>query len=339
MMADNSSTSSFRLRATLARLLIAAGIAIGVDQAIGLVSSQLYEDTREGDFGGCINLTLEQRNEVVVFGSSRAKHHYIPSLLEENTGTSFFNAGIDAQGILCHYGILELILDEYAPQAVVLDLNTEDIRYRAGSTSLDKLSVLLPYYSRDNEALNSLLLKRSKFERLKLLSRSYPYNSQLLPLVKYTMNPDSAGTVQSRGYVPYHGSDVLDIVEIASESEVKAVPTQTPVADQFHLKVLRDFVSAAKQRDVKVIACLGPLWAKQGQDLINHDAMVEVYETVLAEMNVPLVRIDSTTETAFRDPKLYKDRIHLNQEGAELFSQVLAERIQPLLSSEHASLD
>lgn len=330
-MADNSSTSNSSSNTIAVRTLLIIVLAIAIDQGIGLVMGRLYAGTREGDFGGCINLALEQRTDVVVFGSSRAKHHYMPDVLEAATGQSFFNAGIDAQDILCHYGIEQILFDEYAPKAVVLDLNTEDIRDSGSSGSFDKLSVLLPYYARGNEALNELLLKRSKFERLKLMSRSYPYNSMLLPLVKYTLKPNSAGTIKSRGFLPYYGSDVLKIVQIESRNP-QEIPLTQPKVDLFHVEILRKFVETARAHGVKVIVCLGPLWEKQGQDLANHTALLETYMSLLEEMGVPLIRIDSSTDPAFQKPEVYKDRIHLNKDGAAIFSRSLGEQLKPFLS-------
>ncbi|MBL7647737.1 MAG: hypothetical protein JNK74_16260 [Candidatus Hydrogenedentes bacterium] len=331
-MADNSSTSNssvkrFALRALLAVLLVAL-----IDQGLGLVLGTLYDRTREGDFGGCINLTLEQRNDVVVFGSSRAKHHYIPDVLEKSTGRSFFNAGIDAQNLLCHYGIAQLVLSEYTPKAFILDLNPEDLREAGGTASLDKLSVLLPYYKRGNPALNALLLERSKFERVRLLSAAYPYNSMLMPLLKYTLKPDSAGTIKSRGFLPYFGSDVLEIVRIEEENAPAAAATTAPAIDPFQVQTLRKFAESAREKGVKFIVCLGPLWEKKGQDLADHTALLEAYLALLEELEVPVVRVDSGTNDIFLKPELYKDRIHINKEGASAFSEILGEQLRPHLA-------
>ncbi len=330
-MADNSSTSNSSVKRFALRALLAVLLVVIIDQGLGLVLGTLYDRTREGDFGGCINLTLEQRNEVVVFGSSRAKHHYIPDVLEKSTGRSFFNAGIDAQNLLCHYGIAQLVLGEYTPKAFILDLNPEDLRDTGGTTSLDKLSVLLPYYKRGNSALNTLLLERSKFERLRLLSAAYPYNSMAMPLLKYTLKPDSAGTIKSRGFLPYYGSDVLEIVRI---EEMNAPPeaTSVPAIDPFQVSTLRNFVASARAKDVTLIVCLGPLWEKKGQDLADHTALLEAYLALLEELEVPVVRVDSSTNDIFLNPELYKDRIHVNKEGATAFSEVLGEQLRPYLA-------
>ncbi len=330
-MADNSSTSNSSIKHFALRALLAAILIISIDQGLGLVLGKLYARTQEGDFGGCINLTLEQRNDVVVFGSSRAKHHYIPDVLEKSTGRSFFNAGIDAQNLLCHYGIAQLVLGEYTPKAFVLDLNPEDLRDAGGTASLDKLSVLLPYYKRDNSALNTLLLERSKFERVRLLSAAYPYNSMLMPLLKYTLKPDSAGTIKSRGFLPYYGSDVLEIVRI---EEMNAPPeaTTVPAIDPFQVNTLRNFVASAREKNVTFIVCLGPLWEKKGQDLADHTALLDAYLALLEELEVPVVRVDSSTSDLFLNPKLYKDRIHVNKEGATAFSEVLGEQLRPYLA-------
>lgn len=330
-MADNSSTSNSSVKGIVPRALLVIILIITLDRGLGFVLGKLYDRSREGDFGGCINLALEQRNDVVVFGSSRAKHHYIPDQLEKSTGRSFFNAGIDAQNLLCHYGIAQLLLDEYTPKAFVLDLNPEDLRQVGGTASLDKLSVLLPYYKRGNEALNALLLERSKLEQVRLLSAAYPYNSMLMPLMKYTMKPGSAGTIASRGFLPYYGSDVLKIVAI-EEKDAPTTATSVPAIDPFQVKILREFVASARAKNVTFIVCLGPLWEKKGQDLADHTALLEAYLALLEEMEVPVVRVDSSTNDAFLNPALYKDRIHINYEGAVAFCEILGEQLRSYLA-------
>jgi len=47
--------------------------------------------------GGMINSVRKSEADVVILGSSRAKHHYDPDILQDVLGTSVVNAGCDGQ--------------------------------------------------------------------------------------------------------------------------------------------------------------------------------------------------------------------------------------------------
>jgi hypothetical protein len=98
------------------------------------------------------------------------------------------------------------------------------------------------------------------------------------------------------------------------------------------LNTLRNFVELAREKDVTFVVCLGPLWEKKGQDLADHTALLEAYLALMEELEVPVVRVDSSTSDIFLNPELYKDRIHVNKEGATAFSGGLGKQLRPCLA-------
>lgn len=328
-MVDSSSTSSSeQLRRLGRRILVFALLACGLDYGLGTLVGMLHGRTVEGDFGGRINLALKQRSDIVVFGSSRAKHHYIPEIIQRETGRTVFNVGFDAQTLLCHFGVQQLVLERHQPEMVILDLNTEDLRQTGLRDPYDKLAVLLPFH--DNRRVYELLLTRSKYERIKLWSRLYPYNSQILAILKYNLRPTSEGSSLSGGYVPYHGSDIPQIVA-AMERTAGDRPTSFDEAariDPFYRQILLEFINSARERGVEVVVCRSPLWKKDYYDYASQPQVLEAYRQILRQQQVPLIEIDQATDAAFEDLGLFKDRIHLNHGGAQIFSRILGERLQ-----------
>jgi len=162
------------------------------------------------------------------------------------------------------------------------------------------------------------------------MSRTYPYNSMLLPMLKYTLNRGSEGTVKSRGFIPYYGSDVIEIVRIERESIALRDET-VPAVNPFYAGLLRDFVMSARERNVKVFVCTGPLWEQGEQEAARRKSLIDAYSRLLEQLEVPLIRIDDSTDEIFQNPDVYKDRIHLNDRGAQEFSTILGERLRGYL--------
>jgi len=328
-MADNSSTSSSRSHVRVAVKLAAfLAIVIVLDHAGGLFHAWLHQRTLEGDFGGCVNATLRQRNDAVIFGPSTAKAHFDPAVLAEGTGRTFWNAGVMAQHLLFHYCVEQLLLDEYVPKAIILEFNKDDLRKRNGTEVFDKLAPLLPFYARHNANANAMLCMRSPYERVKLLSWLYPYNSQIIPLIKYALNAGQS-TARTNGFEPYHGSDVLQIESMRKAHDTRKIrPFES---DPFFEDVLRRFIRTAQARGVKVICCQSPTWKSEDVAEDPYADLVKRYRAILSELNVPLIEITQETQPEFRDPSLFKDRVHLNEKGAALYSRLVAERLKPLL--------
>ena len=59
---------------------------------------------------------------ILIFGSSRAAHHYVPSILSDSLDMSCYNCGLDGNGIIYGYGKLKTITARYYPKIVILDI-------------------------------------------------------------------------------------------------------------------------------------------------------------------------------------------------------------------------
>ncbi len=320
----------------MSRFLIFFIIVFFLDRGSGYLLGKMHANTRGGGFGGKINAILAQRNEIVVFGSSRAQHHYVASVIATGTGMTVYNAGLDAQHLLCHFAVENLMLDEYTPKIIILDLNATDIATAFNEQAFERLAVLLPYYRLENPTVNALIERRSSTEKIRLLSRSYPYNSQILGLLKYNFLGDRIPASENNGYVPYHGSDLEVILKSErNRATLNGPPFQlndgSEPVDVFLLDVLRGFVTTAQSKGIKVVLCSSPIWLGEGSEtLFLPENILETYKEVSLQLNVPYIELTSNTVSAFENPNLYKDRIHLNDDGARLFSFLLSQRLEEL---------
>lgn len=64
---------------------------------------------------------------ILIFGSSRAAHHYVPSILSDSLDMSCYNCGMDGNGIIYGYGKLKTITARYYPKIVILTSSLHSI--------------------------------------------------------------------------------------------------------------------------------------------------------------------------------------------------------------------
>ena len=340
-MAASSSTSSSdraRLRAFVVRLALFLALMVGLDRAVGLGLSAAYHRLSVGSFGPKINGVLNERADLVVFGSSRAENHYIPEALSAATGYSAYNAGFGGQTILFHNGLLELVLARYTPRVILLDLNVGDLTDPGKETSWDKLSTLLPFAG--TPALRDILLKRGPLEWLKLGSAIYPYNSTLVSIVKFTFSKAAgADEVRWRGYMPLYGSRMPELIEIALKNGGNAPPANAPLGTLDFTWVQR-FVDRVRAAGVQLVLVDSPRYPLHGYGYTDAEQeALKAYKAWLKEHGVPVLEINASTRSEFTDDHLYAETIHLNLDGAQIFSRYLGEGLVRLGLSKPATPD
>ena len=97
-------------RSFFLRLLLIGSILFVADLAIGGLLSHFYFRLRHGEQARTTLVMDSIRTPIVVLGSSRAAHHYIPSIIADSTGLACYNAGKDQQGLFYSLAIWRSIL-------------------------------------------------------------------------------------------------------------------------------------------------------------------------------------------------------------------------------------
>lgn len=292
-------------------VIFASGIWL-FDMCAGAGLGWLYGQTEIGS-AGVVNRAMRQRNELVVIGDSRVRHHFNPALLRRETGLSTYNAGVNGQSMLFFYAMEQLILSAYRPRMIMLHLGPGD--FTREQEALDRLSVLLPHA--DHPEVRKLLMLRSPYERFKLLSRTYPYNSMLVALLGAALVP-SHGAYED-GFVPLYGKTLAAAVRVSRKkgrggSDEVGIP-----AGGLFLRTLEDFIDSAQARNVSVVICVSPEWGV----VVLDDAV----RRLIGDKGAAYIEISRNTHPVFKDPRLFKTRGYLNAEGATVFSKILGEEL------------
>ena len=249
--------------------------------------------------------------DILIFGSSRANHHYHPDVFEKRLNLSYYNVGRDGNYVFYDYAILKGVLKRYSPKIVILDFVIDE--FQLNQNSYDRISVVLPYY-RTHPEIRPIIELRSTYEKFKSLSSIYPFNSLVL-----TIAFSNAGFYKKRkedinGFVPltktWNGVIQIDT------SSVKFKLDNTKV------KVYEAFIQDCISLKVKLYVVCSPYYIKS-----NHtNYSVLLGQEIAKRYNVMF--IDYSKDSIFNfNSKLFADIGHLNEEGAKNFSNMLIDSI------------
>ena len=243
--------------------------------------------------------------EGLIFGSSRASHHYVPEILSSQLNMGFYNTGRDGNYIFYNLAVLRTILKRYTPEIIILDANV-DIFHKTPA-NYDRLASLLPYYE-THEEIRSIVELRSRFEKWKLYSRIYPYNSLLGSIAIRNLESGKQAT-EGDGYVPIYDQ---------WEYDIKPKEFSHKVLDEKLIDGFRSFVQEARDAGSEVFVIISPFYA-------TYDEVpgLPLIEKICQEEGVHF-KDDAQSEFFLSRGELFGDYAHLNHEGAMLFSEQIA---------------
>jgi len=228
-------------------LLVAAVVAV-LDIALGRLLRHFYFKETSGLHYRTTYSMEKTEADILIFGSSRANHHYVPEVFTDSLGLSFYNTGRDGNGIFYQAALLKSVLKRYTPKLIILDYAGD---FGKGRQVYDNLSSLLPYYENHPEIRNEVAL-RSPYEKVKLLSGIYPYNSQLLTIAVGNLDMNKGRKPDNKGYV------ALETEHPVVKEYFKSA--QTLVVDSNKVRSLREFVQVAKASGTTIVVIYSPLY-------------------------------------------------------------------------------
>jgi hypothetical protein len=301
-------------RTVAGRLLAFALLLVLLDAATGRWLDSLHATVGQGQLVGVVNSAIRARADVLVLGASTALHHYDDRALTERLGLRTFAAGVDGRGVAFSRGLLALAAAAHRPRLVVLDVSYSE----RDRTSAQLLS---PYYGRD--ATVTAILGADWRNRVKLTSRAYRYNGLLLPILA-----NRSTLPMTWGFEPLDGSTL----------RADAVPGGPLRPDRglgpWFDRELRRLVADARADGARIVFVESPTWGGRVGPL----AMAE-YERVARELDVPFHRLTPERCPELAHAALYRDRAHLNRQGAERFTRRVADLLALELARPAADLE
>lgn len=280
-----------------------------LDRGFGLAMKYL-QDHAKGGYVGHHNYILHQTNEdILIFGSSRAIHHYNPQIVKDSLGMSCYNCGQDGNGIVLFYGWWQLIKDRYHPKMIIYDVNP-DFDLILGEDNSKYLGWLRSEY--DNNDIKKIFARIDPTERFKMLSMMYRYNSKFLQNITDYVHP--LFQISSNGYLPLTGE--MDQMKVREKKE-----SQNYQYDSLKLKYLERIIEETKVVGTDLVFVVSPSWYGMDEKVLS-----SVY-AICKRKGIALKDFSNDVDFVHNN-RMFKDGLHLNAQGADEFTKALVKAIK-----------
>ena len=290
-------------------------LLVVADWSLGSLSEEMYYTSKYGIYHRQLYCLEQSNDEILIMGSSRAAHHYVPQIIEDSLGMSCYNAGSDGQCIYYHYTLLASMLERGAkPKIVIYEVLNLDINKSQGATftidaALDRLA---PHYG-EYRAVNDLFEQKDWKEKIKLCSKTYRYNSKLVQTIKCNYMPET----EDRGYEELNGK--LNYA-LATNDKAKIAKSNENKLEELKLKYITMFFELCIQHDIKLVMMYSPYY-KESSD----NAIIQIKDIAVAN-GVPF--FDYCSNQKFQVPELFYDVMHLNDNGARLYTNEIVKYLK-----------
>lgn len=284
------------------RILVLFSIIVIADRAIGYFMDYVVNHIEIGGMGRDNYICKEADEDILIFGSSRAVHHYNAKMLEDSLGLSCYNCGDDSNGVILNYGRLLMLEERKLPKLIIFDLSEEyDLEKNDNTKYLGWLRARYDY-----NGIPEIFDAVDEKERIKMMSYFYRFNTRYLQNLVVFLSGKSFET-GIQGFRPLKGE--MDTLKLK-----KRVTCKSMEYDSLKLEFIQKFIDEAKGAEIKFI--YSPIW--YGSDPEHIKPVLEICK----KNNIDF--IDFSNNTKYVHNSIYfKDGIHLNSRGADEFTKDL----------------
>lgn len=290
----------------LINLLIFGVLLFVCDRLAGFGMRWMESHARSGQSLKNYEISATAMPDILILGSSRSTHHYVPQLIENVRGEDVYIAGQDGNGVVMMWPVMRYMAERKMPRLVIYDLTSA---FDIFEDSPEKyLRYVRPLWGR-NQAVDSIISEIDAVEPLKLVSCAYRYNGSLPSLVKGLRG----GEVFVDGYSPLEGE-----FKVGNEANT-AISTQE--ASALKLRFFDEMMDFASVRGIDMLFVISPTYdAKPTSEY-------KVLKDKIAAHGFEVV--DLGTDTAFAGhTELFKDPDHLNSAGAKILTEKILSAIR-----------
>ena len=294
-----------------------------VDRIAGKVLYSWCVNTGSGRQGKFNYICDYCKDDLLIFGSSRADCHYKARMIEDSLGISSFNCGIPNSGIILNYVLLQMIEERYQPEFIIMDLYPDfDLDRNDRHMYLRDLKV---HY--DNHFAKEMFDKVDPLEKYKMYSYLYRYNSNFLHLPKkiaINRGPDFRNAHGELGFnpknEPFHKPKTKNKYRENEKREI----------DSLKLSLLESTIKEGG-RNSNMMLVVSPFWCGLSSESIG------AIRRFSKQYNVPFFDFSNDPKYLYHD-ELFYDYSHLNGRGAEMFTRDVVSCIERLIHNNEISI-
>lgn len=275
-----------------------------VDVLFGYVMSAVSLQIDTGKTGSDNYICDKSVDDILIFGSSRAKDHYNAQMISDSLGISCYNCGASGCGIILAYGRLLMLLERHTPHTIIYEI-TPEFDYLDKIDNHRYLADLKRHYDRSD--IDSIFWSVDPTERYKMISGMYRHNTSSWRDLFYFFHKPSKNP-EIRGFLPLDQEmDSLKMSHKRQPSHLK----EKYVYDSLKIQYLNKFID--KTEGVDLIFVVSPTWSGRG-------AVLDTVRQICKKRSIPFLDYSNSPKYKHH-PEYFFDGSHLNARGADEFTR------------------
>lgn len=258
--------------------------------------------------------TYKGNDEIIILGASRAQHHYNCRTIEDSLGFTCFNLGVDGYGIAQQYACFNQVVNNESLKYVVIDLSPYQLEHEFGGRG-DDASIFVPYYW-SNKCVKKLLDdSNGKGHNMRFFSSLVQFNNKEFTILKILSKRNVKYDNPLNGYLPIDYTGVMNTDHGCATYKAYAPNTDC-------VQLLDSMVKKSKGNDIRLLIAVSPVDE-------NWRGFVDWLSEYAKSNEVPFLDCSEYTDIV-GDQKLFKDRHHLNEKGAQLYTNMVVSKLKSL---------
>lgn len=293
----------------ITKIILLLVILFFVDRLTGHLFKHMQYHSKGGDTGRMIYIADSMNEDILIFGSSRAIHHYVPKVIEDSLQLSCYNCGRDGNGIIFSYGMYRLFRDRHSPKIIIYDIIDSFDLIDEGNN--EKYLDWLRYFY-DKPGIDSIFVDIDKSEKYKMIPQMRRYNRKFIQIASDYIRPQQSDI---KGYRPLEG--IMNYEPIESNTLSK----KSIRIDENKLKYFKMLIKDCKERNTKLIFTVSPKYKG------NEDNTYKIIQQLAKVENIPFFYHYNDTEIS-PNKKYFEDSFHMNKYGAEIYTKKIIHEIK-----------
>ncbi len=298
---------------TVKYIFLFIGLFLFVDNVTSLTLSSMYKKISTGP--GKFNYIGENKFNILFMGSSTAKA-FLSDQIENKIDRRILNVSLDGSSILFSRCLLDWVTKNHvAPNMIILGIDFFELHDNAWKgdyyANIDKLS---PLYGK-NQLIDQSITKDSMLGKIKYSVKSFKFNN-IVPSIAIKYFSDD---VVYRREKP--SGKILSIPVDAKTVETKFNDYFSP--DLRKISLYEDIIAICKKNSIRLVFIAPPLYYPDLQQNQRDKKTENLFRKISEKHNIPFYPITIENYPIFKSNMLFEDVLHLNTEGAKLFSDIV----------------
>ena len=315
------------------------GLQTMINNGLKKQQNNLYKDWNLL-FSGKLN------QDIIVLGSSRAWTHYNPKIIEDSTGLSCYNLGIDGGMLLMQYAKWKsFLMHNTTPKYLILDVNFWSLGKRA---NLFQKEQFLPYLNEkeitDNlkqiddklvweaniplfryHGYTNLVISGLKaFFNIKINDHYSKYNGFAYKTRKWNNNFSAFKKMIENN----EADEFLSFFNIQENNKIALDTTNWNLG----FNIINQIVNDCKNNKINLILVHSPMYFRLLDLMSQQKEFISSVEKLANSHHIEFWNY--LNDTIYHQNNCFEDLLHLNQIGAEEFSINLGKKLHKHIKSQ-----